>query len=135
MSISLTIKDFDYIIEADLKLKISEQTTFHLTPLSAQQFADVNEIKKPMTVSKKSDEEVEISSMPTEQLNPYLFIIKVLEYGLKGWTNFPDAEGNETTFVKDNAIENINRIPALIRSELVGEIVERSSLSKAQVKN
>jgi len=55
----------------------------------------------------------------------------IIELGLTGWKDFPDAEGNEIEF----SSKNIGRIPPLILQDISFEIQTMSQLGEEERKN
>ena len=55
----------------------------------------------------------------------------IIELGLTGWKDFPDAEGNEIEF----STENTGRIPPLILQDISFEIQTMSQLGESERKN
>jgi|WetSurMetagenome_2_1015567.scaffolds.fasta_scaffold437557_1 hypothetical protein len=124
MAYSLSLIERNYICESDKSLPEDEQTIFTLKPLSAKSYALLQDSLK---IEQDEQGNTKITNVGTHSLN-------ILKGGLVNWSNFKDAEGNETPFVKDMD-ENLSRIPFEIRSELANEIINSSILSGKALKN
>lgn len=125
MAIALTRKTIDYILESERQLDKSQQTIFKIKPLSAKQYA---KIQDSMRFHRKEDGEQNIENLGT-------YTYEVLIYGLAGWENFLDQEGNQVKFNSKSYDENIDCLPLDIRFELANAIMELSILGGEKEKN
>ncbi|BDQ01947.1 MAG: hypothetical protein KatS3mg036_0501 [Ignavibacterium sp.] len=125
MAIALSRKTVDYILESDRKLDKSEQTIFKIKPLSAKQYA---RIQDSMRFSRKDNGDSNIENLGT-------YTYEVLLYGLVGWENFKDADSQEVKFNSKAVDESIDYLPIDVRYELANAIMELSLLGGDKEKN
>lgn len=123
MAIALTLKQKEYVLETDRELPAEEQTKFFIKPLSARQNAQIQDGMR----FNKTENGATIENIGTHTL-------EILKYGLVGWENFNDADGNPIKFTK-NMDENIDKLCVEYRYELSGAIMELSNLGPAKEKN
>lgn len=115
---------FKYVLEDDRKVEESERTTFTLRGLTVGEEARVAD---SMISSVPGEDELSYRS-GTHQLT-------VLRYGLRGWENFNDAEGNSVPFEitrgnpKHITDDCLDRLSARHRQELTSAILDRGAVS------
>ena len=118
---------FKYVLEDDRKAEPSERTEFTLRGLTVGEEARVAD---SMISSVPGEEELSYRS-GTHQLT-------VLRFGLRGWSNFLDAEGKQVPFettkgsprhVTDDCLD---RLSSAHRQELTSAILDRGEVSKEE---
>lgn len=93
-------------------------TRFKLKPLDGIQYMDVMS-----EVAKNLDGDIQITGRGLKL---------VVKWGVVGWENFVDPDtGKEIKY----SPHNMQRVPPLVLSELVSEILERSEIGEDQTKN
>ena len=126
MPIALDPKQtFSFVLKDDLDLPEDQRTTFTLRGLTVSEEAMVTD---SMIAATSSADEFSLRT-GTHQLT-------VLRLGLKGWTNFNDAEGKPVAFevakghpkhVTDDALD---RILPRHRQEIANAILERGTVTE-----
>ena len=120
---------FSYILEDDRNAPEGEATVFELRGLSVAEEARVAD---SMISSIPGQEELAFRS-GTHQLT-------VLRAGLRGWENFLSAEGNAIPFERTKGNPRhvtddcLDRLSSRHRTELVGGILERGSVTEQEGK-
>jgi hypothetical protein len=118
---------FEYILEDDRKLPEEDRTVFKLRGLTVSEEARVAD---SMISSVPGQEELSFRS-GTHQLT-------VLRFGLRGWSNFKDSEGNEVPFELNSrhprhiTDEALDRLLPKYRTELVNAIMERGTVTESE---
>lgn len=118
---------FDYVLEDDRDLPTDDQTVFTLRGLTVAEEARVAD---SMISSIPGQEELAFRS-GTHQLT-------VLRFGLRGWSNFKNGDGAYVDFgtSKGNprhvTDESLDRLLSRHRTELVGAVLDRGSISEAE---
>lgn len=116
---------FQYVLECDRSAPKEDQTVFELRGLTVAEEARVADA---MITSTPGAEELNFRS-GTHQLT-------VLRAGLKGWTGFSDASGEEVPFVQSKGHprhitdECLDRLLPAWRQELVNAIMERGGVTE-----
>lgn len=105
----------DYIPQSDIDS--DNPTKFRLRPLNGMQYMEVMS-----ELIRNDDGQLRISGKGMKM---------ALQYGLIGWSNFRDEDGNELKF----NILNVEKIPPVILSELASEIISRSEIGEEERKN
>lgn len=124
MAIALQLKQTDYILEEDRELDKKEQTIFKLKPMSAKQYAVIQDAMK----LEGKGEDLKMGNLGSHTLN-------VLECGLVGWDNLLDIEGNPVKFKTKDVMANIDILPVNYRFELASAIIEQTFLKDKERKN
>jgi len=122
MATALNLSSVEYILECDLELDESEQTTFILKPLTAKSQAILQDA-------------VIVSGDNTTIENFGTHSISLLKKGLVGWRNFKNDSGDQLKFNTSNLDTNINLLSTEYRVELTTQIISMNSVSEAEVKN
>jgi hypothetical protein len=118
---------FTYVLEDDRSSEPDARTTFTLRGLTVGEEARVAD---SMISSVPGEDELSYRS-GTHQLT-------VLRFGLRGWTQFNDGEGNEVRFdmtrshPKHITDECLDRLSAQHRQELTSAILDRGAVSKEE---
>lgn len=149
MAIALSLENFPYVLKADRKKPVEEQTTFFLKVLLASHTATIEDsirfahrFKKPKPGQKNEkkkpeDEEEEVELI--EATKKGTAVISTLKRGLMGWDNFPDPKGEQVAFKNSDASKchdsNINRIPSNDRHELAEAIEKGNAITEDEEKN
>jgi len=124
--ILLTLKEKEYILESDRKLSSEEQTVFFLRPLSALEYAEIQD-------NLIFDDGVKNKKQPKVK-NWNQNSIIMLQYGLTGWKNAKDSSGKVVEFDKGDWQKNINVLPISARFELSNVIFEMTFLTESDKK-
>ena len=113
MAIALTLKEQEYVLEADKKLEEKQQTVFIIRTLSAKENTEFVD-KIYLSSNKKKD-------IGITQLS-----IDMVKIGLVGWKNLLDENGNDVKF-SDDVDKNIDAIYPYV-FELSSAIKEMSDI-------
>lgn len=124
MATAITRNEVEFILEEDRKLDADEQTIFTIKPLSARDYAVVQDRLK----LKGSGDDMSIENASSYNLD-------VLKLGLKGWSNFKNAEGNEIVFKPKDVLGSIDYVNVDYRYEIATAIIELSVMGEVQIKN
>lgn len=124
MALALSINKTEYILKSDKDLDKKEQTLFFIKPLTARQFATVQDAMK----ISGDDKRFSIDNIGT-------YTLDILQMGLVGWDNFLDIEGKPVKWNEKNMDKNIDRIPADARFELSTQVMDSSNLKETQSLN
>ena len=124
MAIALSTDKQEYVLDSDKDLDTKLQTTFFIKPLSAKQFAAVQDKMKISSDTKNFS----INNIGT-------YTLDILQMGLVGWSNFVDAEGKQIKWMNKDMEKNIDRIPADARFELSTQIMDSNNLKEDDSKN
>jgi hypothetical protein len=125
MAVAITKKSSEYILDQDKELDKLEQTIFNIKPLSAKQYA---KIQDTMKLSRADNGETNI-----ENIGSYTY--DVLVYGLEGWSNFKDETGNQVKFNSKSIESSIDYLGVEMRYELANAIMQLSVLGGDKEKN
>lgn len=128
MPIALDPKQtFEFVLQDDLDLPEDQRTSFTLRGLTVSEEATVTD---SMIAATSGVDEFSLRT-GTHQLT-------VLRLGLKGWSNFNDAEGKPVAFEtikghpKHITDECLDRILPKHRQEIANAILERGSVTEAE---
>lgn len=124
MAIALSTDKKEYILDSDKDLDTKEQTTFFIKPLSARQFAAVQDKMKISSDTKNFS----IDNIGT-------YTLDILKMGLVNWKNFLDADGKEIKWHNKDMEDNLDRLYSDARFELSTAIMDLSNLKEKEIKN
>lgn len=116
---SSPLAPFEYVLEADRNEEAPP--TFKLRGLNGIEFMEV-------MADAKSDETGNRVDLTPQGLRT------AIRYGLLGWQNFNDAEGNRVRFFGDMN-KNLARLRLTQLTELAGQIIEASDIGEDDAKN
>lgn len=119
-------KVFDYVLLCDREQPKEQQTIFHLKVLTARELADIED------KAARADMQGNLEFRSGTQ------IIRILNAGMKGWSNFKNAAGEEVAFRENNGAprqENWDVLRPEWRRELANAITEQNALTEADQKN
>jgi hypothetical protein len=139
LSLSATKK---YVLEADRKLPVDQQTIFELANLPIEERIKIEDAQAQYGVSTSKDPD-EMADMTIKVHARNLELVKL---GLVGFENFKDSDGNAVVFEsvaspKKNGSKNIvsprclNRFAMEWIDELAKAIIELNSISVEEIKN
>ncbi len=122
--------------------ELRDATQFVLGTLSARMFALLSD--RGVTFSQKNDDSEEVPVMNTE-LRAGQVAYETVQYGLRGWENFNDSDGNDISFTTTKKVfggverlitsaECMDRLGKDLIFELANRIEEISSPSVADLK-
>jgi len=131
-----------YVLEADKKLPVDQQTIFELANLPIEERIKIEDAQAQYGVSTSKDPE-ETADMTIKVHKRNYDIVKL---GLVGFENFKDADGNDVVFEtvatpKKNGSKNIVSSRCLDHfamewiDELAKAIIDLNSISVAETKN
>jgi hypothetical protein len=121
MAIALTRKQITFILEEDKEQDESLQTKFSIKPLSAKQYAAVQD---SMHFTGKGED--------ATITNSGAYALEVLKYGLTGWSNFKNEDGQEVKFNTRNIEESLDYLSVSNRYEISAAIMELSILGEKE---
>lgn len=119
-------KMFEYVLLCDRQLEISKQTIFKLKVLSAKELADIED------KSARADLNGNLEFRSGSQT------LRILNAGMRGWSNFLGVDGQEVTFRENNGVprpENWDHLRPEWRRELANAITEQNTLTEGDRKN
>jgi len=113
----------EYILENE---RGSESPTiFKLRPLSLRETIEIEDL---------IGNSLEASGYPVGTFN-----YRVIRYGLCGWSNLKDQEGQEVPFITDPngrvSDKSLERLPTAVRTELANAIWTMSNIDSREAKN
>jgi hypothetical protein len=128
MPIALDPKStFEYVLVDDRELPKEQQTTFELRGLTVSEEASVTD---SMILAHGGVEEMSVRA-GTHALT-------VLRYGLRGWRNFHDADGNAVEFEtgrghpKQVTDACLDRLLPKYRQEIMQAILDRGTVTESE---
>lgn len=124
MAIALSTDKQEYVLDSDKDLDVKEQTTFFIKPLSARQFATVQDKMKISSDNK---------NFSINNIGSYT--LDILQMGLTGWSNFLDSKGTQIKWHNKDMNDNLDRLYSDARFELSTAIMDLSNLKEANKKN
>jgi len=126
---ALALTEFDFVLKADEAGDEEERTTWRLRPLTFREHALV--ARRELRRGKDDDEAVMIS----DDLG---IAGKTIQAGLIGWTNFKRSDGIQIPYAReaDGRFSDVTMdLLKPFAGELENAILEKSNISKEQVKN
>lgn len=128
MAVARIQQEFDYVLEEERELPPEQQTIWHLRGLNYSTYRDV--MRTHLKLTDGGDQLIDIDKLGVAE--------KVLNYGLRGWTRFRNAEGVEMECVrcKDGMLApQTMDLLVDVAVELSNAITERSTAQKDHAKN
>lgn len=120
-----TVHDYILTIDRDLPIDDPERTVFKLKPLTAGQFAQVQDARG-MTMKLAEEDKVEFKEQEGTA------ILTRVRLGLVGWVNFKDEANQDIPWANG---KNLNYLTPSMMMELSRAIIDLSAPNPEQRKN
>ena len=133
----------EYVVVSNRKDPVEQQVKWLIGPVDSLSMARMNDTYMELGVDAASGDEITPTS---KNLRIFEWATDICKYGLKGWSNFRDANGNEIAFATKKVVAGglikevvdpvvLSRIPLEVLQELSVEIRSVNSLSETEIKN
>ena len=122
-------KPFDYILTEDRDKPLEDQTVFKLKVLTARELANVEDGMAAL-ISDTGEVAIKTGSQ----------LLKILQFGLRGWENLKDGSGNDVPYrgrgpSGEPHPETLDKVQPHHRRELADTITEVNRLDEEEAKN